>query len=163
MSMCRVFSCVVGRGCLLWPVRSLGKTLLAFALLHSVLQGQIFLLLQVFLDFLLLHSSPLYWKRHLFGVLILEILVALHQFSSVQSLSHVQLFVTPWIAACQASLSNTNSWSLLRLMSIKSVMPSSHLILSSPFSSTSNSSQHQSLFQWVNSSHEVAKVLEFQL
>ena len=39
--MCRVFSCVVGRGCLLWPVRSLGKTLLAFALLCSVLQGQI--------------------------------------------------------------------------------------------------------------------------
>ena len=59
MSMCRVFSCVVGRGCLLWPVHSLGKTLLAFALLHSVLQGQICLLLQVFLDFLLLHSSPL--------------------------------------------------------------------------------------------------------
>ena len=59
MSMCRVFSCVVGRGCLLWPVRSLGKTILAFALLHSVLQGQICLLPQVFLDFLLLHSSPL--------------------------------------------------------------------------------------------------------
>ena len=54
-----VESYVVGRGCLLWPVRSLGKTLLAFALLHSVLQGQICLLLQVFLDFLLLHSSPL--------------------------------------------------------------------------------------------------------
>ena len=48
MSMCRVFSCVVGRGCLLWSVCSLGKTLLAFALLHSVLQGQICLLLQVF-------------------------------------------------------------------------------------------------------------------
>ena len=47
MSMCRVFSCVVGRGCLLWPVCSLGITLLAFALLHSVLQGQICLLLQV--------------------------------------------------------------------------------------------------------------------
>ena len=59
ISMCRVFSCVVGRGCLLWPVPSLGKTLLDFALLHSVLQGQICLLLQVFLDFLLLHSSPL--------------------------------------------------------------------------------------------------------
>ena len=44
MSMCRVFSCVVGRVCFLWPVRSLGKTLLAFALLHSVLQGQIFIL-----------------------------------------------------------------------------------------------------------------------
>ena len=54
-----VFSCAVGRGSLLWPVRSLGKTLLAFALLHFVLQGQICLLLQVFLYFLLLHSSPL--------------------------------------------------------------------------------------------------------
>ena len=52
MSMCRLFSCVVGRGCLLWPARPLGKTLLAFALLYSVLQGQICLLLQVFLDFL---------------------------------------------------------------------------------------------------------------
>ena len=47
MSTCRVFPCVVGKGCLLWPVRSLCKTLLAFALLHSVLQGQICLLLQV--------------------------------------------------------------------------------------------------------------------
>ena len=52
-----------------------------------------------------------------------------HQFSSVQSLSHVRLFVTPWTAACQASLSITNSWSLLKLMSIESVMPSNHLIL----------------------------------
>ena len=50
MSMCRVFSCVVGRGCLLWPVHSHGKTLLVFALLHSVFQGQICLLLQVFLS-----------------------------------------------------------------------------------------------------------------
>jgi len=49
--------------------------------------------------------------------------------SSVQSLSHVQLFVTPWTAACRASLSITNSWSLLKLMSIKSVNPSNHLIL----------------------------------
>ena len=51
------------------------------------------------------------------------------QFSSVQSLSRVQLFATPWIAACQASLSITNSRSPLRLTSIESVMPSSHLIL----------------------------------
>ena len=51
------------------------------------------------------------------------------QFSSVQSLSHVRLFATPWITACQASLSITNSWSSLRLTSIESVMPSSHLIL----------------------------------
>ena len=52
---------------------------------------------------------------------------------SVQfSLSHVQLFVTPWTAACQASLSITNSWSLLKLMSIESVKPSNHLILCCP-------------------------------
>ena len=57
MSMYRVFSCVVGRGFLLWPVHFLGKTLSVFALLHSVFQGQICLLLQVFLEFLLLHSS----------------------------------------------------------------------------------------------------------
>ena len=49
MSMYRVFSCVVGRGCLLWPVHFLGKTLIVFALLHSIFQGQICLLLQVFL------------------------------------------------------------------------------------------------------------------
>ena len=78
-SLCRIFSCVVGRGCLLWPVCSLGKTLLAFALLHSVLQGQICLLLQVSLGFLLLHSSPLWWNEHLFGVLIIEGLVGLHR------------------------------------------------------------------------------------
>ena len=52
--------------------------------------------------------------------------------SSVQSLSHVWLFTTPWIKACQASLSVTNSWSSLKLMSIESVMPSSHLILWRP-------------------------------
>ena len=160
-------------------------------------------------------------------------------FSSVHSLSHVWLFATPWTAACQASLSITNFQSLLKLMSIESVMPSNHLILcrpllpafvfpnisvfsnesvltqlsvqfssvaqscptlcdpmnlsmpglpvyhqlleftqthvhrvgdailpSHPLSSLSppapNLSQHQGLFQWVNSSHEVAKVLEFQ-
>ena len=54
------------------------------------------------------------------------------QFSSVQLLSHVRLFATPWIAARQASLSITNSWNSLRLTSIESVMPSSHLILCRP-------------------------------
>ena len=58
--------------------------------------------------------------------------VVLLQFSSVQSLSRVRLFATPWITACQASLSITNSWSLPKLMSIESVMPSSHLILCRP-------------------------------
>ena len=55
-----------------------------------------------------------------------------HQFSSVQSLSRVRLLATPWITARQASLSITNSWSSLRLTSINSVMPSSHLILCHP-------------------------------
>ena len=52
--------------------------------------------------------------------------------NSVQLLSHVWLFVTPWTTTFQASLSTTNSWSLLKLMSIESVMPSNHLILCSP-------------------------------
>ena len=54
------------------------------------------------------------------------------QFSSVQSLSPVQVFVTPWTAACQASLSITNSRSLPKLMAIELVMPSNHLILCGP-------------------------------
>ena len=54
------------------------------------------------------------------------------QFSSVQSLSRVRLFATPWIAAFQASLSITNYWSSLKLMSIALLMPSSHLILCRP-------------------------------
>ena len=54
------------------------------------------------------------------------------QFSSVQSLSHVQLFVTSWTIARQASLSITNSWSLFKLIFIESVMPSNHLILCCP-------------------------------
>ena len=54
------------------------------------------------------------------------------QFSLVKSLSCVRLFATPWTTACQASLSITNSWSLLKLMSIELVMPSNHLILCRP-------------------------------
>ena len=54
------------------------------------------------------------------------------RFNSAQSLSSVQLFATPWTAACQASLSNINSRSLPKLMSIELVMPSNHLILCSP-------------------------------
>ena len=57
----------------------------------------------------------------------------IHQFSSVQSLSQVRFFVTPWTAAHQATLSITNSQSLLKLMSVESVMPSNHLILCHPF------------------------------
>ena len=85
-------------------------------------------------------------------------------FSSVQLLSRVRLFAVPWIAARQASLSIINSQSLLKPMFIRSVMPSNHLTLCRPLLLLSpDPSQHQGLFQWVNSSHEVAKVLEFQL
>ena len=67
-----------------------------------------------------------------------NILVFIHFYcniSSVQSFGRVWLFATPWTSVCQASLSITNSWSLLKLMSIVSVMPSNHLILCHPFSS----------------------------
>ena len=81
--------------------------------------------------------------------------------ASVELLSRVQLFVTPWPAAHQASLFITNSPSLLKLKSTKSVHPS---VSSSvvPFPAC-NLSQHQGLFQWVSSSHQVARVLEFQV
>ena len=79
---------------------------------------------------------------------------------SVQLLSLVQLFVTPWTAASQASLSITKSQNLLKLMSIESVMPSNYLILFlSPYPPAFNLSRHQGLFKWVSSSHQVAKVL----
>ena len=85
------------------------------------------------------------------------------QFSSLQSLSHVWLFVTPWTAARQASLSIANSQSLLKRMSIESVMPSNHLILSSPSPPALSLSQDQGLFKRISSSQQVDKVLEFQL
>ena len=89
--MCRVFYCVVGRGSLLWAVHSLGKTLLAFAQLHFVLQVQTCLLFQVPLDFLFLHFSPLWWKGYLFWVLVLGGLVGLHRTIQLQLLQHYLL------------------------------------------------------------------------
>ena len=68
----------------------------------------------------------------MFMALMLMMFSQVYQFSSVQSLSRVPLFVTSWTAALQASLSITNSQSLLKLMSIESVMPSNHLILCHP-------------------------------
>ena len=79
---------------------------------------------------------------------------------SVQSLSHVHLFVTPWTATCQASLSITNSQSLLKLLSIELVMPSNDLILCRPLLLLS--SIFPSIRVFFSSSHQVAKVLEFQ-
>ena len=68
---------------------------------------------------------------------------------------------TAWTAACQASLSFTISLTLLKLMSIESVMPSNYLILCHPLAI--NLSKHWALFQWINSSYNVAKLLELQL
>ena len=90
-------------------------SVVSFAITFSHSEGYIFTLLIVSFDVQKLLS-----------------LIRLHCFSSVQSLSHVQLFATPGTAACQASLSITNSQSSLRLTSIESEMPSSHLILCRP-------------------------------
>ena len=81
---------------------------------------------------LLPHSGSKYCLLHRIVIRINETKHAHNQFSSVQLLSRVQLFVTPWIATYQASLSITNSRSLLKLTSIESVMPSNHLILCHP-------------------------------
>ena len=84
---------------------------------------------------------------------ILTYLVSWLNFSSVQLLSHVWLFATPWTAACQASLSIANSQSLLKFMSIESV---SHPTTSSsvvPFSSHLQSFLASGSFQWISSSH----------
>ena len=70
-----------------------------------------------------------------------------YQFSSVQLLSPIQLFVTPWTVAHQGSLSITNSHSLLKLMFIESVRPSNHLILCHPFSSCLQSFPESGFFQ----------------
>ena len=82
--------------------------------------------------------------------------------SSVQSLSRVRLFATPWIAAHQASLSITNFQSSPKLVHrVGDDIQPSHS-LSSPSPPAPNTFQNQSLFQWVNSLHQVAKLLEFQ-
>ena len=141
MSMCRVFSCVVGRGCLLWPVHSLGKTLLAFVLLQSLLQDQICLLLQVFLDFLLLYFSSVQFSRSVVSNPLLPM-----NRSTPGLPVHHQL---PEFTQTQVDR-------------VSDAIQPSHP-LSSPSPPAPNPSQHQSLFQWVNSSHGMAKVLEFQL
>ena len=90
-----------------------------------------------------------------------------YMFSSFQSLSHVQLFATPWIAARQASLCITNSRSSLRLMSIELVMPSSHLILCHPLFllpqsiAASESFSMSQLFAWGDQSTGVSTLASF--
>ena len=87
----------------------------------------------VYLWYLLILLHPIRHFQNQFPQLNIREVKRLAQTSSwVQSLSHVWLFATPWTAACQASLSITNSWSLLKLMSITLGMPSNHLILCHP-------------------------------
>ena len=82
-------------------------------------------------------------------------------FQSVQSLSRVGLFATPWTAACQASLSITNSRSLLKLMSIELVMPSNHLIFCHPLLLLPSFFPSIRVFSNVSSSLQVARILSF--
>ena len=81
---------------------------------------------------------------------------------SDQSLSHVQLFPTPWTAACQPSLSINNSQSLLKFMSIESVMLFNHLIFCCLLLLPSIFPSIRVFFKWVSSLHQVAKILELQ-
>ena len=99
----------------LLPGESQGRGSLVGLKLLQTLLYKVFFFVDIYTDFLGEVSRLLYQKV-----------------SSVLSLSHVQLFATPWTAARQVSLSITNSQSLLKLMSIKSVMPSNHLILCHP-------------------------------
>ena len=89
--------------------------------------------------------------------------VCKYMFISVQSLSHVPLFATPWTAACQASQSITNlEFTQTHVHWVSDAIQPSHP-LSSPSSPDFNLPQNQGLFQWVSSAHQVAKVLELQL
>ena len=92
-----------------------------------------------------------------------KLIILFWRLVSVQLFSHVWLFVTPWTAAWQDSLSITNSRSLLKLRSVESVMPSNHLILCNPtLLAAFNLSKHQGLFKWVSYSRQVAKEFFFQ-
>ena len=92
-----------------------------------------------------------------------NIVMFMSYLSSVQSLSPVWLFATPWTAARQASLFITNTQSLLKLMSIESVMPSNHLILCCPLLLLPSIFPSIRIFSRVSSSRQVAKVLELHL
>ena len=87
--------------------------------------------------------NPQHWKAY-------SLPMYHHQFSSVQSLSCVQLFATPWTTACQASLSITNSRSLSKLMSIELVLPSNNLILSCPLLLLPSVFPSIRVFHWVS-------------
>ena len=113
-------------------------------------------------------KTLIHWLNTIGDILISNTVIYIYMyiyiFSSVHSLSCVWLFAIPWTTAHQASLFITSSQSSPKPMSSELVMPSSHLILCfSPSLPAFNLSQHQGLFKWVSSSHQVAKVMEPQL
>ena len=137
MSMCRVISCVVEKGVCYDQHVLLAKLVSLCPALFGTPRPN-------------LPITP--------GISWLPTFVFQSPMMKVQLLSHVQLFATPWTTAHQASLSITNSWSLPKLTSIESMMPSNYLILCCPLLLL------PSIFPSirVSSSHQVAKVLEFQ-
>ena len=125
---------------------------------------QIFLFF--FCLFLLYRHMSLSSKENVKNNVIFQVIIITEyyvMFSSVQSLSRVRLFATPRTAARQASLSITNNWSLLGLMSIESLMPSNHLILCHPLLLLPSIFPSIRVFSNESALHQVAKVLEFQL
>ena len=108
-------------------------------------------------------TTPVVFSHYSYHVTLIFQTPFFLAFHSVQSLSRVRLFATPWTAACQASLSITNSRSLLKLLSIESVMTSDHLVLCHPLPLVASIFPSIRVFSTVSCSHQVAKVLEFQL
>ena len=142
-----------------WPKPN-SPTLLLFSLLHnSKWHRHSFSCSRQILESLLM---PLFFSHLAFN--LSTNLISLSSKYSVQSLIHIRLLATPWTVAHQASWSIANSWSLLKLMSIESVMPSNHIILCHPLLLLLSIHPSIRVFsKWVSSSHQVAKVLEFQL
>ena len=131
------------------------------AAVHGVARSQTWLSNWTELNWISDLSYPTSLVLHLDKHIYITILI--FTLSSVPSFSHVWLSATPWTAARQASLCITNSRSLLKLMAIESVIPSNHLFLCRPLLLLPSSFPSIRVFSNVSSSHQVAKVLEFQL
>ena len=119
---------------------------------------------QRWIENIFLKKSGKLWEAKLESAMYQQLsALHLHLFSSVQLLRHVWLFATPWAAARQASLSNTNSRSPPKLMSIESVMPTNRLILCRPILLLPSVLPSIKIFSNESVLHQVTKVLEFQL
>ena len=97
-----------------------------------ILWHSIFFMVQLSYSYMTTGKTIALTRWTFVGKVMSQLIITLSQFSLFQLLSCVRIFTTPWTTSCQASLSITNSWSLLILMSIKLVMPSNHLILGCP-------------------------------